>query len=50
MLAKWGGVDSVVKTKVKQNLLPVLGAQVSVERIVATQCIAESCCITFGPV
>ncbi len=29
MLAKWANVDSVVKTKVKQNLLPVLGAQVS---------------------
>ena len=28
MLAKWANVDTIVKTKVKQNLLPVLGAQV----------------------
>ena len=28
MLAKWGGVDNMIKTKIKQNLLPVLGAQV----------------------
>ena len=28
MLAKWAGVDNMVKTKIKQNLLPVLGAQV----------------------
>ena len=35
MLAKWGGVDSAVKAKVKQNLLPVLGAQVHVCTTVA---------------
>ena len=28
MLSKWASVDNVVKTKIKQNLLPVLGAQV----------------------
>lgn len=31
MLAKWAGVDSIIKTKVKANLLPVLGVQVLVE-------------------
>lgn len=40
MLAKWSGVDSTVKTKVKQNLLPVLGAQVRVFTCFATECIA----------
>lgn len=28
MLNKWNTVDTMVKTKVKQSLLPVLGAQV----------------------
>ena len=48
MLAKWGGVDSVVKTKVKQNLLPVLGAQVHICTTVAIECIAIQACTTPG--
>lgn len=33
MLAKWASVDSIVKTKVKANLLPVLGAQVHLKTL-----------------
>lgn len=41
MLAKWAGVDNMIKTKIKQNLLPVLGAQAAPARHTAAIVIAK---------
>ncbi|KAL3138275.1 hypothetical protein ABBQ32_006093 [Trebouxia sp. C0010 RCD-2024] len=41
MLAKWAGVDSIIKTKVKANLLPVLGVQAAPARHTAAIVVAK---------